>query len=64
MLAEEQSKHMGAALTFMERYRKEGDNFMDQILVVTGDKHGFQTSFLRVNINLWNGIILIYHQNP
>jgi hypothetical protein len=38
MLTEEhKSKRVGAALTFLERYHQEGDNFFDQILVVTGD---------------------------
>jgi hypothetical protein len=29
---------MGAALTFLERYHQEGNNFLDHILVVAGDE--------------------------
>jgi hypothetical protein len=28
----------GAVLTFLERYRQDGINFLDQILIVTGDE--------------------------
>jgi histone-lysine N-methyltransferase SETMAR len=39
MLTEEhRCKHTSAALTFLEHYHQEGDNFLDQILVVTGDE--------------------------
>jgi hypothetical protein len=37
MLADKcRKKHMGAALTFLERYHRDGDKFLDHI--VTGDE--------------------------
>jgi hypothetical protein len=35
---ERKSKRMGAALRFLERYHQQGDDFFDQMLVVTGDE--------------------------
>jgi hypothetical protein len=36
MLADDHKKSMGAELTFLERYHRDGDTFLDNI--ITGDE--------------------------
>jgi hypothetical protein len=35
---EHESKYMGAYMMFLEHYYQEGNHFLNQILIVTGDE--------------------------
>jgi len=57
------TKIMASALTFLQHYHDEGDEFLDKIVTVIV-KHGLSLSIWKPKSSLDNGCIHIHQINP